>query len=276
MPDELVKPPNRSDLRRALVVNALTKPLNIVVPAAVVVAGLVIGTLWLVVVAVAVYVILVAMTFFDADEAKRVGDEAYGRHRLTERSGRPQPAQLSKPIGEQLAAALTEEQRIRGAIAEAELPFADVGPEVDALVQAMERICKRADLVYRYLADQNPAAVEQRLAQVRGEAGKAPEAAQRQLIDALTQQLEAQRALEDQLKRFYGQMEHTVTSLGAISARIVQASVAEEDAAQSEVAGQVRDLREQAVGLAEGMKEAYTRTDELDELDELPRPQGAA
>ncbi len=167
-------------------------------------------------------------------------------------------------------AALAEEARIRTAIEGAELPFADVSAEVDALVQAMERICKRADLVYRYLADENPAAVQQRLDELKRESQGKPDPSQQQLMDALTQQLAAQHALEDQLKRFYGQMEHTVTSLGAISARIIQASVAEEDAAQAEVAGQVRDLREQAVGLADGMKEAYARTDELDELDALP------
>ena len=37
----------RADLRRGLVVNALTKPINVVVPAAVAVAALLIGVTWL-------------------------------------------------------------------------------------------------------------------------------------------------------------------------------------------------------------------------------------
>jgi hypothetical protein len=55
----------RSDLRRALMVNALSKPLNVAVPAGVLVAGLLLGTGWLVPVAVAVYVVLALLTFFD-------------------------------------------------------------------------------------------------------------------------------------------------------------------------------------------------------------------
>ncbi len=69
MAQDLAKPPDRSDLRRALVVNALTKPLNIAVPAAVVVAAILVGTGWLFVVAAVVYLVLFAMTFFDSDEA---------------------------------------------------------------------------------------------------------------------------------------------------------------------------------------------------------------
>jgi phosphatidylglycerophosphate synthase len=67
------KPVTRSELQRSLVVNALTKPLNVLVPAAVVVAGIVLGALWLVAVAVVVYAVLAALTFFDGREAERVG-----------------------------------------------------------------------------------------------------------------------------------------------------------------------------------------------------------
>src|SRR2546421_12664851 len=68
----------RTDLRRSLVVNALTKPINVVVPAAVAVAALLIGAAWLIVVAVAVYAVLAVLTFFDEGEAEKVGKRVYG------------------------------------------------------------------------------------------------------------------------------------------------------------------------------------------------------
>src|SRR3954454_3052349 len=68
----------RSALQRSLVVNALTKPLTVVVAAAVAVAGIVFGAIWLVGVAVVVYLVLAALTFFDADEAEKVGKRMYG------------------------------------------------------------------------------------------------------------------------------------------------------------------------------------------------------
>ena len=52
------KPVTRSQLQRSLVANALTKPLNVLVPAALVVAGIVFGALWLVGIAVVVYAVL--------------------------------------------------------------------------------------------------------------------------------------------------------------------------------------------------------------------------
>jgi hypothetical protein len=67
------KPVTRSQLQRSLVANALTKPLNVLVPAALVVAGIVLGALWLVGIAVVVYAVLGALTFFDEGEAERVG-----------------------------------------------------------------------------------------------------------------------------------------------------------------------------------------------------------
>jgi predicted nucleic acid-binding Zn-ribbon protein len=197
----------------------------------------------------------------------------YGKAREIDEKGRIKPTDLSGPIGAQLQAAQNEEKRIRASIEGADLPFDEVSSEVDALVRSMERVCHRADLVYRYLEGQNPAQVQWRLQQLQQEAGNSPDSSQKQLIDALQQQLEALDSLSEQLKRFYSQMEHTVTSLGAIGARIVQASVAEEDAAQRELATQVRDLRDQVGGLAEGMKEAYAQADDT---PGLPSTTGAA
>jgi hypothetical protein len=248
--DKLV---TRSSLQRQLLTNALTKPLNVLVPAAVVVAGIVLGALWLVAVAVVVYAVLAAMTFFDGGEAERVGKRVYG----TAAKGVPPPKQadlsrLAPPIAQQLGSARAEEARIRAAVTEADLPFQEVTTETDALVQAMESIAIRAERVYDYLASHDPRPVQARLSQLQAAGSEGD------LAKALQEQLAAYDKLSAQLQRFYDEMEHITASLATVGAQVVSMSAAGEgESGQRELAGQVRDLRDQVNALSDGMREAY-------------------
>src|SRR5262245_27093553 len=104
----------RSQLTRAVAVNAATKPVNIVVPAAVAVVGALVAISWLWAVAVLVYVALVVATFFDADEAEKVGKRSRGVEEGKPAAQRQlDPAALAPPIAERLQQALTEERQIR-------------------------------------------------------------------------------------------------------------------------------------------------------------------
>src|SRR3954466_2010231 len=94
------KPPSRTALTRAIAVNAATKPVNIVVPAAVAVVGALLGISWLWPVAVLVYVALVVVTFFDADEAETVGKRSRGVEDGKPAQRQIDPAQLAPPIAE--------------------------------------------------------------------------------------------------------------------------------------------------------------------------------
>jgi uncharacterized coiled-coil protein SlyX len=247
------KPVTRSQLQRSLVANALTKPLNVLVPAALVVAGIVLGALWLVGVAVVVYAVLGALTFFDESEAGRVGTRIYGT--AAKGVAPPKQADLSKlapPIAQQLGAARAEEARIHTAVTDADLPFEEVTSETDALVRAMESIAIRAQRVYDYLAAHDPRPVQARLRQIEG-AG-----AETELAKALREQLAAYDKLSAQLRRFYDEMEHITASLSTVCAQVVSMSAAGEgETGQRELAGQVRDLRDQVDALSDGMREAY-------------------
>jgi hypothetical protein len=247
------KPVTRSQLQRSLVANALTKPLNVLVPAALVVAGIVLGALWLVGIAVVVYAVLGALTFFDEGEAERVGARVYGT--AAKGVAPPKQADLSKlapPIAQQLGAARAEEARIHTAVTDADLPFEEVTSETDALVRAMESIAIRAQRVYDYLSAHDPRPVQARLTQIEG-AG-----AETELAKALREQLAAYEKLSAQLQRFYDEMEHITASLSTVCAQVVSMSAAGEgETGQRELAGQVRDLRDQVDALSDGMREAY-------------------
>ena len=256
----------RTDLRRGLFVNALTKPVNVVVPAAVAVAGLLIGVTWLVAVAVAVYAVLAVLTFFDEGEAEKVGKRLYGDRGGASKAKRLDVRTLAGPIAQQVQAARDCEVRIQDTIAHSDLSFAEVGGEVDSLVRAVELIAQRAQRIYDYLATQDLNAIDGRLAQLQGSADPSAQA----IVKALTEQRQALTELQGQLTSFYSRIEQLVASLGTVNSQLVRMSVASEEEDQTELAEQVRGLREQVDALSAGMKEAYGRAPDTPEIAAPP------
>jgi hypothetical protein len=245
----------RTELRRALAVNALTKPVNVLVGAGVAVAAVVLGAWWLWVVAFLVYAVLCAQTFFDEEEAERVGQVAYAGDLPAGR--RVDPDKLARPIGAQLAAAVIEQARVRAAIDASELPLTDLGAEVEALVREMERTAARAQLIHDYVAGIDPQRLEARERQLRASAGSEADDPARTTADALEEQLAAYRDMRRQLDRYFAEMEQTVAALSTIHAQIVRMGVTAEAAGEEELAGRVRDLRGKVTALTEGIDEAY-------------------
>src|SRR3954467_14606444 len=93
-------PAARRDLRRALVVNAATKPANVLVAASVALAGLMLAVPWLLPLAVICWLALVVQTFLDSDEATRVGERArLSARRAPPRTPAPELATPLRPAG---------------------------------------------------------------------------------------------------------------------------------------------------------------------------------
>src|SRR5262245_50000431 len=131
MASDLDRPPTRAEINRALVLNAVTKPVNIIVPAAIAVVGIVLGYWWIaLIVAIPAFIALCGVTYLDGDEAEKVGDELRGKRAASlPKAERLDPSKLAPPIAQQVRAAFQEEQRIRQAIEQADLPLTDVSTE---------------------------------------------------------------------------------------------------------------------------------------------------
>jgi hypothetical protein len=259
---ELQRPKTRAELNRLLIANALTKPVpNVLVPAALAAAGILLGLgVAAIAVALVAWFALSAITYFDGDEAERVAARVRQRRQVTARAEpRVDPASLAPPIATQLEAVLAQEQRIREAIERADLPFTEVSDEVDTFVRAAERTAGRAELLYEYVTDQDPRDVEERLRAVEM-AASTGDPSQRALADALRAQLEAMRKAEHKLQGFYTEMERIAVELGNIRGQLLSVSAATEAASQRELAGNVRDLREQMGAVADGMAETLEET----------------
>jgi chromosome segregation ATPase len=255
MADEM-RPYSRAEYNRALVANALTSPFNVAILAAMLIAGLALHVFAILApIALVVYGIAAARTYFDEDVANKVLTRERASRRKDLEAGRPDPRNLAPPIRQLVEAGHQREDRIRDAIERAELPYTEVSDEVDRFVRAMESTAARAELLYEALAETPPERVEQRLRQVRGDPSKA------ELAEALERQHEVLVKMQGQLQRFYTELERVLVELDTVRGNLVSASASTEAANQQRLAADVRGLREEVGALADGLSEAYEQPD---------------
>ena len=248
----------RRILARELALNAATRPLNLAVPAGVAAAGFFLDALWLLLVAVAVYAAMALATFFDANEAERVGRSAY--ERASPDSHPELDLSLYAPsIARTLESAHSEEARIRQAVESAPVPRYDVTDEVARLMIGLDKLAQRAQQIHTYLAGQDETAVRDRLHRLRTTKSGDPavDDANEEAAAALEEQLAVMAQLERQLSRFDAQMEHAAASLGAMHGQIVRMNATEDFAAQADLAAEVRSLRREVNSAADAMRETY-------------------
>lgn len=255
MAEDVQRPYSRRDYGRALAVNALTEPFNVVVLAGMLIAGLVLGKLAILApLGIVVYLIAAARTFLDEEESNKVLDAERGRRRARlEKAPRVDPRTLAPPIAQRLAAARERQARIGEAIQRAELPYDEVATEVDAFVRTMEGTATRAQLLYEALAETPIAQVQARLNALAGagDPGKA------ELRDALSHQLEVLQRMDRQLQRFYDEMDRMTVELDTIRGNLVSVGATTEADSQRRLAEEVRGLRDDLGAVSAGIDEAY-------------------
>src|SRR6266480_7034006 len=106
-----MRPYSRGEFNRALVANALLSPFNVILLALMLVAGLLLNVFVFVLpVALVVYGIAAARTYFDEDEANKVLERQKSRRRKAVERGRLNPAALAPPVRGLLEGALQRER----------------------------------------------------------------------------------------------------------------------------------------------------------------------
>jgi predicted component of type VI protein secretion system len=235
---------SRDDLRRALLVNALASPVNVLVPTGVLIAGVLIGASWLAAVAVVCWLALAAHTFFDERTAKRVGARVHASRR---RAPSVSPGAFNPLIGARVKAAVKAREAIHAAIEASPVALLDVRSEVDDLVEAIEGDAVRAQRINEFLAGQEAApALERRIAQE-------PDASVRAALEAKHRAL---GRLRERLDRLKGQMDQVVATLQTVHAEIL----ATEDVEERALASQVSELRAEVQLVSAGLEEAFAET----------------
>jgi hypothetical protein len=245
------RPDTRDELRRALALNALGRPVNVLVPVVVAVIGGVLGAAWLAAVAVVCWLALALITFLDEDEARRVG-----RLRRASRAGgadeppRVAAGALAPALAARLEAAEDAQERIREAADGAELPLDDLTGEVDALVGAMAAHAERAQRIEAFLAERPPGGLERRIATERSPA----------VVAALEAQLQALARLRRRHDDLLAEMDHVVASLDTIYAEVLAADGLGDAVRRRAVASRVAELRTDVQLVSEGLDEAFDET----------------
>ena len=226
---------------------ALVDPLALGAAAAIVVAGLIFGGLALAVaLALAVYGAGVLRAYLDDDvrEAVRAGVEPA--------RAIPATSGMSEEIQLLLRQAGQTRQRVHDAIEDAGLPYTEVATEVDRLVATMHEAAERAQRLHDGLKDARPEDVAARLERVKAENDPAKD----ELVKALGDQLAVQRRMEAQLGHFYAEMDRMLIELDTVRGNLISVSASSSPDNQQQVAGEVRELRDDMGAVAKGIAEA--------------------
>jgi predicted Ser/Thr protein kinase len=250
------RPYTRREYNRALVLNALTAPFGVCLLAGMLVAGLLLDVfVFLLPVAIVIYVAAAVRTYLDEDAQQEVLKRERSKRKERLESGKPDRSlsEFSPRIADLMARALEKDARIRAAIDRAELPYDEVSQEVDRFLATMWQTAARAELLCEGLRDSPPEAVARRLQEVE----RARDPTKAELIEALSQQLAVQRKMEGHLLRFYDQMEQMLVELDTVRGHLITVSASTEADNQERLADDVRDLREEMGAVAEGMTAAY-------------------
>lgn len=241
----------RREHGRALVANALTTPLNLGLLVAVLAIGILAGAPISLSLALAtlVYGAASARTLFDEDVADRVLEKQRGKGNADRSVILVED--LAPEIRAQVEAVRQRETRIRSAIEAADVPYEEVGSEVDTFAAEAERSARGAQLLHGALADMPVAEVKTRLSAAEGDP------AQSELAEALREQLQVAQRIESQLAGYHGAMERLCVELDTVRAQLLSTSVTTDSVNQRRLALEVRELREEMTAVAAGVESAY-------------------
>lgn len=231
-----------------VLLNAATKPLNVLVLAGMVVAA-VLTTPWVLAAAVPIYGLLIAGTVRDPKEADRL---AAGPQQAQLPGAKRSLQGITGPLRGDVIAVLNEERGIK-----AELERAPVRP--DGVLEGVEAVCdelivnaRRASEVDLYLRSVDVAGLQGKLA---GESRPGRPALSADAAASIQEQLHVIEALGRRRAAFDDEVANLQASLGTIRARLVQARA--EAAPPTVGAADITELRDRMRALASGLAEAY-------------------
>jgi hypothetical protein len=213
-------PVTRRELRCALVVNAATKPANVLVPVVVAMAGLLLAVVWLIPVALVCWLAMSVQTFLDEGEAERVGERLRAIRRPPV-PPQPRAETFAPDIADRVRAAQAARVSIRRAVAGSPLRLDDVTQEVDALVLAVGGHAARAQRIREFLAEQAPNEVRERV--------------------------------ERRLARLLEEMDHVIATLRTVHAEILVADGIDDGT----LAGQISALNGKVQAASAGLEAAF-------------------
>lgn len=244
---------------QAVLVDAATRPLNLIGGAAMVGASIVLN--FPLAAALIIYLLLVLASVVDI-RTKGIDPGSFQvREALL-----TLPPQLRARVSGVLAIA----DEIRDDLATMDVEPGGVRDGLDQMTITVIETAQRADEVDRYLDSVSAADLRAQLDTARQRAERDPSMAR--TADARAEQLAVVERLAGRRAQLDAQIEQISASLGAIQARVVQARV--ESAAPTEFEGELTELRDRTRALAESFSEVDAASDAAT-LAQAPPPADA-
>ncbi len=235
---------NRVDADKVeLAKRAAGQPVNLAIPAGLLVVGAFAGVLGpFFVLALAIYAALIYRS-------------VASNSRSTDAPSRPRrnAPQYAPEIQSEIDKAHATQKAIDKSIAAADHPFEEIQEDVRMIVSAMETSAKRAQLIHDTLHDQTQSGHDERaiVAQIEKLRPRFNDKDVRELVNDLEAQRASHVQLRESLERFKINMARLNASLGLMRTRLVEMSAAEEATVHRELTAQARDIRDRT--------ERYTR-----------------
>ena len=239
---------SRDRLFWRVLLNAATKPLNVLLLAGMVAAAI-LTTPWVLGAAIPVYGLMIASTIRDPRETDRL--VARSQDRLP--GGKRSLMGITGGLRGQVIAVLNEERGIVAELANAPVRPEGVEEAVDALCNELIVNARRASDVDLYLQSVDVADLQQRLAEYSRLGRESPRSAE--AASAIKEQLDVVESLAGKRSALDEEIASLQASLGTIRARLVQARAEASPATVG--AADVTELRDRMRALADGLAEAY-------------------
>ena len=229
------------------VVGAATKPLNIIVPAVLVVLAILIQP-WLALAAIPVYAALVLTTLRDPKEVDRMLGRGSEASRLGPEA-RQQVDALPSDLQLPLRSALEQQRAILELLPTMPEGMADpkLAEDLPRLLADMLKAATGARDIDSYLDSQDERSLQAQADEARREGRADVAATLQENLDIIAHLQKTRGALADRLASM-------ASSLSIIRGRLVQAKTT---AQPVDVTGDISDLRDRARTLAEGVQEAF-------------------
>jgi len=232
-----------------VLVNAATKPLNVLALGAMVAIAFALNPL-LLLGAAPVYGLLVAATVRDPREQARIAARAQGQLA----PGTPRDLKgIAEPLRQRVAESLDEERQIAAEIDRGGVAPLDLKAQVSGLCDELVATAKRGGAIDAFLATVDDDALRRRAADY--ERMPEPSARVRDAAAAIREQL----GVIDGLMARRGELDDEVASvqatLGTVRARLVQARI--EAVPAGDVRADVAAMRDRMRALAQALTEAY-------------------
>lgn len=231
----------RKELTKALVVNAATKPVNLLLPSTSVALGIFIGApiIVMLVLGLILWAGASLFTFFDAEEAEDLGQALKAKPpiALSEKNMLFHPL-----VKKQYALIKNEFDKLQNTISQSDHLLEGLEEEAQGLLEMAFLASKRANVLYQLVEDSNLVQIQRRMETLQKEASLGENS--KQLLEALQSQETNLTKANMQIKEFQLQMERLAVEIASIRSSVATSTSVDDTILDERLSDETKIIRQ--------------------------------